>query len=129
MFKKGTKLYSIANNKCPRCNEGDFFEEKSIFKFKNLMKLNENCDHCDLKYMMEPSFYYGAMYVNYGITVGIAIITFVLAKFVIGLSLNNSFFSIIGVLILLTPVTIRLARLLWINLFVNYDKKFAVKKK
>ena len=25
MFKKGSKLYSILNNKCPKCNEGDFF--------------------------------------------------------------------------------------------------------
>lgn len=122
MFKKGTKLYSITNNKCPRCHEGDFFKEKSVFKFKNLMKLNETCSTCDLKYVMEPSFFYGAMYVNYGITVGIAIIAFMVSKFAIGLSLNISFLSIILALVLATPFTIRLARILWINFFVSYDK-------
>lgn len=129
MFKKGTKLYSIANNKCPRCHEGDFFEEKSFLKFKKLTKLNETCSNCGLKYMMEPSFFYGAMYVNYALTVAIAIASFVTSKFIIGLSLNVSFLSIAGSLIVFTPITIRLARILWINFFVNYDNKYAKKKK
>ena len=30
-----------------------------------------NVRNCDLKYMIEPSFFYGAMYVSYGLTVGI----------------------------------------------------------
>jgi len=128
MFKKGTKLYSIANNKCPRCNEGDFFEEKSFLKFKNLTKLKETCSNCGLKYMMEPSFFYGAMYVNYALTVAIAVAAFVTSKFIIGLSLNISFLSIIGALVVFTPITIRLARILWINFFVSYDKEYAKKK-
>ena len=39
MFKKGAKLYSIFNNKCPKCQEGDFFVNKTPFKFKNNLKL------------------------------------------------------------------------------------------
>lgn len=122
MFKKGTKLYSILNNKCPRCNEGDFYVEKSVWSFKNLLKLYENCSNCDLKYMMEPSFFFGAMFVNYALSVAIGIMTFVLAKVVLGLSINQSFVSIIAALILFTPISLRLARLIWINIFVTYNK-------
>lgn len=72
--------------------------------------------------MMEPSFFYGALYVNYALTVGIGIITFAIAMLVFEFSLNISFGVIIGVLILLTPLTIRLSRLIWINIFVKYRK-------
>lgn len=124
MFKKGTKLYSITNNKCPQCHEGDFFKERSAFKLKNISTINENCSHCDLKYMMEPSFYYGAMYVNYALTVAIAIAIFSTSKFIIGLPLFQSFLSIIAALIIFTPFGLRLSRLLWINFFVSYDESF-----
>lgn len=123
MFKKGTKLYSIFNNKCPRCNEGDFYVEKGFFRIKDLLKLNEKCSSCNLKYMMEPSFFYGAMYVNYGLSVAIAVATFVIAKLIIGLTVNQSFVAIIAALILFIPIGLRLARLIWINIFVNYGDK------
>ena len=127
MFKKGTKLYSILNNKCPRCNEGDFYVEKSAWSFKNLLKLYENCSNCDLKYMMEPSFFFGAMFVNYALSVAIGIATFVIAKVVLDLTINQSFVSIIAALILFTPISLRLARLIWINIFVSYDKNLSKK--
>ena len=125
MFKKGTKLYSIVNNKCPRCHEGDFFMEPlSLFNFKKTLKLHENCTNCDLKYVMEPSFFYGAMYINYGITVTLSVASFIISKVFIGLTLFQSFLSIIGVLIVFTPINLRLARLLWTSFFVSYDKKY-----
>lgn len=122
MFKKGTKLYSIFNNKCPRCHEGDFFVEKSFLKFGRLLKIHEKCSNCGLKYSMEPSFYYGAMYVNYALTVGLSIITFLIAKLLFNFTLLHSFFAIVITLILLTPINMRLSRIIWINIFVKYQK-------
>ena len=122
MFKKGSKLYSIFFNKCPRCHEGDFMEENNIFKFKTAFKMNTNCSHCGLKYMMEPSFYYGAMYVTYALTVGVSIITFIIATLLFKLSLLESFIPIVVVLILTAPFSLRFSRIIWINIFVHYDK-------
>lgn len=124
MFKKGSKLYSVLFNKCPRCHEGNFMKENNIFKFKEAFKMNENCSHCGLKYMMEPSFYYGAMYVTYALTVGISIITFVISTLVFKLSLLESFIPIVVVLILTAPFSLRFSRIIWINIFVHFDKKF-----
>lgn len=124
MFKKGLKLYSVLFNKCPRCHEGNFMEENNIFKFKSAFKMNTNCSHCGLKYMMEPSFFYGAMYVTYALTVAISIITFIISTLMFNLNLIESFIPIVVVLILTAPFSLRLSRIIWINIFVHFDKKF-----
>lgn len=123
MLGKGSKLYSILNSKCPRCHEGDFFEHPISFNLKKVTRLHDTCEHCKLKYMMEPSFFFGAMYVNYAIAVALAIVIFTITKGVIGLTILESFISIILVSLLVTPLTLRLSRIIWINLFVNYTKK------
>lgn len=122
MIAKGTKLYSILFNKCPRCHEGDFMTEPNMLKLNKAFKMNESCDRCGLKYMMEPSFFYGAMYVNYSLTVGIAIITFIVAVLGFDLTLLESFIPILIMLIITAPLTIRWSRIIWINFFVKYDK-------
>lgn len=122
MLKKGSKLYSVLFNKCPRCQEGDFMEEKNMFKFKTAFKMNTNCSYCGLKYMMEPSFFYGAMYVTYALTVGISIITFIISTLLFKLSLIESFIPIVVVLILTAPISLRLSRIIWINIFVKFNK-------
>ncbi|WP_456377601.1 DUF983 domain-containing protein [Lutibacter sp.] len=124
MFKKGTKLYSILFNKCPKCHEGDFMVEKNIFKIHKAFKMHENCTKCNFKYTMEPSFFYGAMYINYGFSVGLSIATFAISTLVFKLSLLESFIPIVVVLILTAPFTLRLSRITWINIFVSYDANY-----
>lgn len=121
MFKKGSKLYSILFNKCPKCHEGDFMKEKNIFKLHKAFDMNETCSNCGLKYTMEPSFFYGAMYVNYGLTVGVGIVTFAIATLFFDLNFLQTFIPIVIMLLLTAPITIRLSRIIWINIFVNYD--------
>ena len=122
MFKKGTKLYSITKGKCPKCHEGDFFKNGITFHPTKVTKLHNNCPNCNLKYMLEPSFYYGAMYVNYGITVAISIVVFLITKLGFDLNLLHSFLIVIGALLILAPINLRLARILWINMFVSYQE-------
>lgn len=122
MFKKGSKLFSITKGKCPKCHEGDFFKHRFTFNPSKITKLHEHCSQCNLKYMMEPSFFYGAMYVNYGITVAISITVFVITKLFLEFNLLQSFLSVIIALIVLAPINLRLARILWINMFVSYEE-------
>jgi uncharacterized protein (DUF983 family) len=123
MFKKGTKLYSIIKGKCPKCHEGNFFKNGLTFHPSKITKLHENCPNCNLKYMLEPSFYFGAMYVNYGITVAISMVVFLIANLGFNLNLLHSFLIVIGALLILAPINLRLARILWINMFVNYENE------
>jgi len=123
MFKKGTILYSVFKNKCPKCNEGDFFEDNNPLHLKKVMKMNIYCSHCGFKYEIEPSFFYGAMYISYGLTVGLSIITFIIL-YLIGLGLLYIFIGIFIALILFTPFTLRLARLIYSNIFISYDPSY-----
>ncbi|WP_299162333.1 DUF983 domain-containing protein [uncultured Tenacibaculum sp.] len=123
MLGKGSKLYSIFKSKCPRCHEGEFFKYGVSFNPKKITTLHDNCPKCNLKYMMEPSFFFGAMYINYGIAVALFVAIFIIAKVLIGLSILKSFILIIILSLLLTPINLRLSRIIWINIFVSYDKK------
>jgi uncharacterized protein (DUF983 family) len=120
MFKKGTKIYSIVNSKCPKCHEGSFFSNGFTFNPKKITAIHKNCPNCNLKYMIEPSFFYGAMYVNYGITVALSILTFLIAKLIFNATLLQSFAAIFSALIIFAPVNLRLSRILWINMFISY---------
>jgi uncharacterized protein (DUF983 family) len=119
MWKKGSKIYSIWHNKCPRCQEGDFFVRPAGFRFKDNLKTHENCSNCGLKYMIEPSFFYGAMYVSYAITVAMAVAVFVICQ-LFDLSLVASLIGILVVLILANPFVMRVSRLLYINMFIRF---------
>ena len=120
MLKKGSKIYSILRGKCPRCHEGDFFKYTFTMNIFKVNKIEKKCSQCDLKYMIEPAFYFGALYVSYGITVAICIVTFITSKIIFDLALLSSFIAVFIVLILFIPVNLRLSRILWINMFINY---------
>ncbi len=121
---KESKLYSIIFNKCPRCHEGQFFVTNNPYDLKRFQKMHEHCPHCGELLMREPGFYIGAMYVSYAISVVLTALFFF--GFVIGLGLPM--YWILGLLILLivvlVPVSFRLSRLVWINIFVDYDKQY-----
>lgn len=128
MLQKGTKLYSILNNKCPRCQEGDFFEHKLTYHPKKVIQQKETCSHCNLKYMIEPSFFFGAMYVSYAISVALVVIIFGISSLLFQLSILQSFAAVISISLLLTPVTLRLSRIIWINFFIHYNSTKAQTK-
>ena len=123
MFGEKSKLYSIFSNKCPRCHEGNFFKYKISFNPKKISTIHNSCSKCNLKYMMEPSFYFGAMYINYAITVLLFVSIFIITKVILDLSIIQSFASIIAITLILSPVSLRLSRIIWINLFVSYKNK------
>jgi uncharacterized protein (DUF983 family) len=127
MLKKGSKLNSILTGTCPRCQEESMYVDQNPYNLKNIYKMHDNCSHCGLHYQIEPSFFYGAMYVSYGLTVGIGIAAFIISKVIIGLSLLQSFIAIIASLFALMPVTARLARNIYINIFVHFDKDAVMK--
>jgi len=123
MFKKGTKLYSIFNNKCPKCHEGDFYVDKNPLHLKKILTIHEKCRNCNLKFMLEPSFYHGAMYVSYGLSVATSILTFLLSILLFRFRLLTSFIVVIVSLIALTPLMLKLSRIIYINMFVQYAEK------
>lgn len=125
MLKKGNKLYSILTGSCPKCHNESMYVNKNLFMVSQLFKMHERCSHCKTKYKIEPSFFYGAMYVSYGVSIVFALTVFLITYLLIGLSLVNAFIAIVLALILLFPVIARLSRNIWINIFMKFDKDLA----
>jgi uncharacterized protein (DUF983 family) len=123
MLKKGSKLYSILTGTCPKCQNESMYFDKNPFHLGSILKMNEHCSHCGLKYQIEPSFFYGAMYVSYGLNVAVGIAAFIVSYLFFHSSIKTSFIAIIVTLILLFPIVLRWSRNIYINMFVTYDPK------
>lgn len=123
MLKKGSKLNSILTGSCPKCQNESMYSDKNPLHLTKVLKMNEHCSHCGLKYQIEPSFFYGAMYVSYGLNVAVGIAAFIVSFVFFGASIEQSFLAIVITLIVLFPFVLRLSRNLYINMFVSYDPK------
>tara|TARA_R100001369_G_C3312189_1_gene167523 strand:- start:41 stop:415 length:375 start_codon:yes stop_codon:yes gene_type:complete len=122
---KGSKLYSIFTGTCPVCHTGKMYKTKNPYIFSETLNMHDNCPHCSTKFKIEPSFFYGAMYVSYAVGVAFAVAAFIIAYFFIGLGRLNTFFVITGTLIAFLPIILRLSRNIWINFFFKYNPEKA----
>ena len=123
MLKKGSKLNSILTGSCPKCQNESMYSDKNPLHLTKVLKMNDHCGHCGLKYQIEPSFFYGAMYVSYGLNVAVGIAAFIVSFVFFGASIEQSFLAIVITLIVLFPFVLRLSRNLYINMFISYDPK------
>lgn len=123
MLKKGTKVYSILTGSCPKCHEESMYKDKNPYHLTQIFKMHERCSHCGTKYKIEPSFFYGAMYVSYGVGIAFAVAAFVIAFVIVGASLVNTFIAIVLTLVVFMPIIIRLSRNIWINVFIHFESR------
>lgn len=119
---KGTKLYSILTGTCPVCQEESMYKEPNPYKLHNIFEMHERCSNCNTKYKMEPSFFFGAMYVSYALGVAVSVAAFIIAYYFFGGGLMTTFIAITITLVVLMPLLMRLSRNIWINMFMDYKK-------
>lgn len=123
-------FYSVLRNKCPQCHQTNVFETNNAFNLKRFDKMNESCSHCGVKYEKEPGFFQGAMYVSYGLTAGWFMITWALDTYIFK-SETWQYLTFVGIsLVVLMPLSFRISRLIWINLFIPFkENEFKKNKK
>ncbi|WP_460218059.1 DUF983 domain-containing protein [Psychroserpens sp. MEBiC05023] len=124
---KGTKIYSIFTGACPKCHQESMYQNKNPYILRDVLKINDSCSHCETRYRLEPSFFYGSMYVSYGVGIAFAVAAFVISYLFLKSSLLTSFIVIVATLIVCGPIIMRLSRNIWINLFMHYDKNLVKK--
>lgn len=72
--------------------------------------------------MPETGFYFGAMFVSYALNVALMVTLWIAIEVLAPDNLPLMYF-LLGIIVpsvLLVPLTFRLARLIWINIFVRY---------
>jgi hypothetical protein len=117
-------LFSILGGKCPRCRKGKMFVCSNPYNISKMADMHENCPHCGQPTQPEPGFYYGAMYVSYALGVALFAVLFVLVQFVLKVQGYHFMWIYTVVMLALWPLLFRLSRILYIYMFVRYDKKY-----
>ncbi|WP_236975810.1 DUF983 domain-containing protein [Membranihabitans maritimus] len=110
--------------KCPKCRQGDLFEKP--FSFSNAFNMPDHCPVCNQNYFPEPGFYYGAMFIGYGITAWTFFFLGAILIFLIGMDFNKAIILIVIFAALTFIYFFRLARSVWIHIYVKYDPKTAL---
>ncbi|RPG69750.1 MAG: DUF983 domain-containing protein [Flavobacteriaceae bacterium TMED120] len=116
-------LLNIFRLKCPVCHKGEFLQTQPRFFFK-LIRVRESCTNCKTRFKIEPSFYYGSMYVSYALGVFLMMAT----TLVYWLSSNpfsvlHCFLWIVGVVLILNSYINTWSKLIWANFFFKYNSK------
>lgn len=120
---KGSKVYSILLNKCPKCHSGSFFKTNNPYKLSKFSDMNSKCELCGENFLRETGYYYGAMYISYGLNVIIGIMMFLIMVWLFEIDILIFLGTFITTNIITFPWTFRTSRLIWINLFVKYKAK------
>jgi uncharacterized protein (DUF983 family) len=125
MNHKVTWLSGIIRLKCPRCREGKMFPVGTLYSPTQFMKMKKSCSCCGLSFEPEPGYYFGAMFISYAFNTAYFVGVWIMLSL---FSEKASLFMMLGVLCLvvigLLPITFRLSRVLWISIFVGYDRAF-----
>ncbi len=107
-------ISNIIKNQCPNCKQANVFQSSNLFSYRTI-KMNDHCPVCQLDFIKEPGFYWGAMYVSYGLAIleglGTCTINSLLG---IPVSDTSNLWIIIFVMLLLSPFNFRMARIIWL---------------
>jgi hypothetical protein len=83
--------------------------------------MHKKCAHCGEAFEKEVGFYYGAMYVSYGVNIAYGVGLFLLTVLLFKIDLIAYLLLFFGLVVVLSPWTIRISRLIYLNLFVKFD--------
>jgi uncharacterized protein (DUF983 family) len=120
-FNKPTSFpLAILNHKCPRCRQGNMYKT-SVFNI-SFASMYKNCEHCNLKFEVEPGFFFGAMYFSYALSVAIIGICFMTIFWFLNNPSTTTYVSIIcSITLLTTPINFRYSRTLMLHIFGGVD--------
>lgn len=120
-----SQLQAVINCKCPRCREGAIYTH-SLFS-TNYASMNERCPVCNLRYEIEPGFFWAAMYVSYAFNVAELVTTGIIAAQFLG---ENEIWWLIGIVLspifVLMPFNFRYSRVLLLHYLspITFDPSY-----
>lgn len=116
-------LTSVLTCKCPKCRKGRMFPSGNMTNPLKFHKMNERCEVCGQSFDPEPGFYFGAMFVSYGVNTALFVGVWVLLTLlVVDYSLSTLLILLGLTVIVFLPLTFQLSRSIWIAIFVPFQK-------
>lgn len=112
-----TRLQAIWQERCPQCREGKMFKH-TWWQLSKFDEMHKNCPVCDLRFEVEPGFWYGAMFVSYGITIGLLVaLGFLIYWLFNDPSIMGYVVPIVLISVLAVPFNFRISRSIFLHLF------------
>lgn len=105
----------VLSGTCPICGKGKVFETKGSLLHLKAPKMYERCSECNYKFDKEPGYFFGAMYISYGMAIAELIAVFLLLNWVV--SLGWLFGIMFAALVFTMFFNYRVSRILWIHIF------------
>lgn len=116
-------IKGIASGKCPKCGRGNVFPHPFRFFALDLPKMNRACPNCGHVFEKETGFFWGAMFVSYGLTVLEAVVIFLICQLFFHETFDDSIMYIIaGSIIVLARFNYRVSQLIWMYMFTSKNR-------
>jgi uncharacterized protein (DUF983 family) len=116
------KVRSILRMRCPFCLNGAFFVSHP-YDLKHAGDVHERCASCGHRFSKEPGFYWGALFVSYGLSIGFSLMTYGIAWAIRpDLGILGFFIAVVTATVLAAPYLYALSKIIWANLFFHYDR-------
>ena len=116
-----SKSWAMLHCKCPRCRRGDMFYG-GVYSFG---KININCPRCNMRFEIEPGYFYAAMYVSYALNIAEAV-SIMVATRVLTQNTTSPWLYVSTILLgcfILSPINFRYSRVIllyWLSPKVHY---------
>lgn len=125
-MSKKSSTRAILGAKCPRCREGDMFQ----YPFSKVLKFHKmytHCPVCNLRFEVEPGFFFGAMYISYAFTSALLLSTAFILYYLFDDPHITVYIAVMPfVAFLFMPPFFRYSRVVYMYLFsgISYDNKY-----
>jgi len=114
MGQSNSVYKAILNEQCPRCRSGAMFKY-SKYNISKFTDMHQSCPSCNQVYDVEPGFFFGAMFVAYGLIVSMVFVVWLFLYFIVA---NPPFsvyvITIVSLNILLLPLLFRYSRVIYL---------------
>lgn len=117
-----SSIAGILRGKCPKCKQGDIYQNKSVFPLKDSLRSYDNCANCGQKIKTESSH---APSINYALSVVVYAIGFILYALIWGMSYkdNSVVYALISstlLVIICQPWLIRFSKTVYLYLYTSF---------
>ena len=121
------KFQAIVQMKCPRCHQGELFKP-STSSLKEVFEMPDQCGECGQNYMPEPGFYYGAMFISYGIWIWFCVIFGFTAIWFFGMTVNQATLLLVVISAICFVWLFRISRSIWAHIAIKRAPRITNKK-
>ncbi len=99
--------------RCPRCAKGKLYDRP--------FRMAPRCEYCQLKFLREPGYYLGSIYLNYGMTSLTTVLFYLVGRFYFQIPAATLLWPLAIWCLLLPVLVFHHSRALWLALDCRFD--------